>query len=138
MVTIGVLSKGRSLSWPLLRLAGIAASAQLVCGIRPYMGYAETKRKHADGPSRDHPIGVAPPWFVEEPVYVCRLAGLLQEVLVPWNSIGTQPCTVVIFLHLKFSNLSAAKLDLLDSYFLVRDSLVLAYVNVRGHFRTLS
>lgn len=62
MVTIGVLTKGRSSSWPLLRLAREAAAYQLVLRIRPYWRYIETQRNIADGPSRGFGIGHAPPW----------------------------------------------------------------------------
>ena len=65
LVTLGVLTKGRSASWPLLRLARQAAAIQLVLGIRPYWRYIETGRNHADGPSRGFPIGHAPAWVEE-------------------------------------------------------------------------
>ena len=61
-VSLGAVTKGRSASWPLLRLTRMAAACQLLCGIRPYVRYVESKRNHADGPSRGFPIGQAPPW----------------------------------------------------------------------------
>lgn len=65
MVSIGVLNKGRSPSWPLLRLARQATAVQLICEIRPYLRYVESKRNHADGPSRGFNVGVAPAWVQE-------------------------------------------------------------------------
>ena len=65
LVAIGALSKGRSPSWPVLRLCRMAAAVQLAAGIRPYFRWVPSKRNHADGPSRDFPIGVAPDWVVE-------------------------------------------------------------------------
>ena len=62
LVTLGVLTKGRSSSWPLLRLAREAACYQLVLGLRPYWRYIETDRNIADGPSRGFGLGHAPPW----------------------------------------------------------------------------
>ena len=62
LVTLGVLSKGRSSSWPLLRLAREAAAYQLVLNLRPYWRYIETDRNLADGPSRGFGLGHAPPW----------------------------------------------------------------------------
>ena len=62
LVSLGVLAKGRSASWPLLRLARQAAALVMTIGIRPYYRYVESKRNHADGPSRGSPIGVAPAW----------------------------------------------------------------------------
>lgn len=59
---LGVLTKGRSSSWPLLRLARQAAALQLGMGLRPYMRYIETDRSQADGPSRGFGIGHAPDW----------------------------------------------------------------------------
>ena len=61
LVTLGVLTKGRSSSWPLLRLAREACAYQLILGIRPYWRYIETSRNIADGPSRGYPVGHAPP-----------------------------------------------------------------------------
>ena len=60
LVAIGVLAKGRSSSPPLLRLARQAASVQLILGVRLYLRWVESKRNLADGPSRGHPIGIAP------------------------------------------------------------------------------
>ena len=62
LVGLGVITKGRSSSWPLLRLARQGAAIQLALGIRPYMRYVETSRNHADGPSRGFGIGHAPEW----------------------------------------------------------------------------
>ena len=61
LVALGVLTKGRSASWPLLRLARQAGAIQAVLEIRPYWRYVETARNHADGPSRGYGIGHAPP-----------------------------------------------------------------------------
>ena len=66
MVSIGTLSKGRSGSWSLLRLARMACSVVLACGFKAYYRYVESKRNHADGPSRGFPIGVAPEWVGEQ------------------------------------------------------------------------
>ena len=60
LVAIGVIAKGRSSSPPLLRLARAAAAVQMVLGVRPYMRWVESERNWADGPSRGHPVGVAP------------------------------------------------------------------------------
>ena len=65
LVAIGALAKGRSPSWPVLRLCRMAAAVQLACGIRPYWRWVPSKRNHADGPSRGFPIGVAPEWVIE-------------------------------------------------------------------------
>ena len=65
MVAIGALAKGRSPSWPILRLCRMAAAVQLATGIRPYWRWIQSKRNHADGPSRDFPLGVAPDWVSE-------------------------------------------------------------------------
>jgi hypothetical protein len=62
MVTLGVLVTGRSSSWPLLRLARMAAALQLAFDVRPYWRYIETARNVADGPSRGFGIGHAQPW----------------------------------------------------------------------------
>ena len=65
LVSLGVLTKGRSSSWPLLRLAREAAAYQLVLNLRPYWRYIETDRNVADGPSRGFGLGHAPPWAGE-------------------------------------------------------------------------
>ena len=65
MVALGVLTKGRSPSWPLLRLARQAAAGQVAVGLRCYCRYVETKRNCADGPSRGFGIGVAPQWATD-------------------------------------------------------------------------
>ena len=65
LVAIGALAKGRSASWPVLRLCRMAAAVQIACGIRPYLRWIPSKRNHADGPSRDFPIGSAPEWVIE-------------------------------------------------------------------------
>lgn len=61
LVTLGALAKGRSSSWPLLRLTGEAAALQLILDLRPYWRYIETDRNVADGPSRGYGVGHAPP-----------------------------------------------------------------------------
>lgn len=61
MVMLGALAKGRSSSWPLLRLTPEAAVLQLVLDLRPYWRYIETDRNVADGPSRGYGVGHAPP-----------------------------------------------------------------------------
>ena len=66
MVAIGCLAKGRSPSWVLLRLARMAAAVVLTCGLKPYYRYVQSKRNHADGPSRGFPVGVAPEWATEK------------------------------------------------------------------------
>ena len=65
LVALGVLAKGRSRSWPLLRLARQAAALILLFDVRLYLRYVESKRNHADGPSRGFPVGVAPAWVEE-------------------------------------------------------------------------
>ena len=65
LVTLGVLTKGRSSSRALLGLARSAAAMQLVLGLRPYWRHIETHRNHADGPSRGFPIGHAPAWAAD-------------------------------------------------------------------------
>ena len=65
LVAIGALAKGRSPSWPILRLCRMAAAVQLITGIRPYWRWIPSKRNHADGPSRGFPIGQAPEWIQE-------------------------------------------------------------------------
>ena len=52
LVVLGVLTKGRSSSWPLLRLARQAAPIAAVLQVRPIWRHVETTRNHADGPSR--------------------------------------------------------------------------------------
>jgi len=59
LVTLGVLSKGRSSSFPLLRLARQAAAYQLVCQIRPYLRWIPSSLNWADGPSRGEKMGLA-------------------------------------------------------------------------------
>ena len=66
MVAIGCLAKGRSPSWALLRLARMSAAVVLTCGLNPYYRSVESKRNHADGPSRGLPVGVAPEWATEK------------------------------------------------------------------------
>ena len=60
LVSLGVLSKGRSSSWPLLRLARQAGVCVLVARLRLYLRWVASERNHADGPSRDAPIGHHP------------------------------------------------------------------------------
>ena len=60
LVALGVLCKGRSSSYPLLRLARQAASVQLVLGVRLYCRHVESALNTADGPSRGQPVGAAP------------------------------------------------------------------------------
>ena len=62
LVSLGVLAKGRTSSWPLLRLARQGAALTMAFGFRVYYRYVESKRNHADGPSRGFPLGVAPAW----------------------------------------------------------------------------
>ena len=59
-VTIGVLAKGRSSSWGLLRQCRKLAALHLGLGITLVMRYIPTDRNLADGPSRGWRIGVAP------------------------------------------------------------------------------
>ena len=66
LVTIGVQSKGRPPSWPLLRLARQSSAILLACDIRLYMRYVETDRNHLDGPSRGFGLGHAPAWATEQ------------------------------------------------------------------------
>ena len=56
-VAIGVLSKGRSSSRPLNRLARRAAARRLAFQIVPIWRYVPTHRNHADAPSRNLPWG---------------------------------------------------------------------------------
>ena len=62
LVSLGVLAKGRTSSWPLLRLARQAGALTMAFGYRVYYRYVESKRNYADGPSRGFPVGVAPEW----------------------------------------------------------------------------
>ena len=62
LVSLGVLAKGRTSSWPLLRLARQGAALTMAFGFRVYYRYVESKRNYADGPSRGFPLGVAPAW----------------------------------------------------------------------------
>ncbi len=59
-VAIGVLSKGRSSSWGLLRQCRKLAALHLGLGITLVLRYVPTDRNLADGPSRGWRIGVAP------------------------------------------------------------------------------
>ena len=56
-VAIGVLSKGRSSSRPLNRLARRAAARRLAFQIVPIWRYVPTHRNHADALSRNLPLG---------------------------------------------------------------------------------
>ena len=62
LVSLGVLAKGRTSSWPLLRLARQGAALTMAFGFRVYYRYVESKRNYADGPSQGFPLGVAPAW----------------------------------------------------------------------------
>ena len=77
LVSLGALAKGRSRSWPILRLLRGAAAIQILCNIRPYWRYVESERNHADGPSRGHPIGQAPKWEKERDEHRARPAPLV-------------------------------------------------------------
>ena len=60
MAALGVISKGRSSSPPLLRLARQAASICLIYGIQLMARYIPSEVNPADGPSRSLPVGAAP------------------------------------------------------------------------------
>jgi hypothetical protein len=60
LVSLGVLAKGRSSSWPLLRLARQAAAPQLVLQIRFHGRHVRSALNAADGPSRQEAVGAAP------------------------------------------------------------------------------
>ena len=62
MVALGLVAKGRSDSWPLLRLSRQAGAIQLGVGLRAYCRHVEGKFNLADGPSRGFGVGQAPPW----------------------------------------------------------------------------
>ena len=59
LVSLGATLKGRSGSPPLLRLLRRMAAMVLASGVRIYPIWIESERNHADGPSRDQPIGQA-------------------------------------------------------------------------------
>jgi hypothetical protein len=59
-VVIGVFAKGRSSRGVLNFLARKIAALSSAFQIKFYWRYMRTHRNHADGPSRGHPIGVAP------------------------------------------------------------------------------
>ena len=59
MVTIGVLGKGRSSVYPLLRLARTAGCIQLVLGIKIYLRHVRSALNTGDGPSRGQSVGAA-------------------------------------------------------------------------------
>ena len=59
LVTIGCVSKGRSSSRPLLKVARMAGVIQLVCKVRPYFRWVASETNLADGPSRGEGVGVA-------------------------------------------------------------------------------
>lgn len=60
MAALGVLSKGRSSSPPLLRLARQAAAISLIFDIYPVVRYIPSEVNPADGPSRGVGVGAAP------------------------------------------------------------------------------
>ena len=59
LVSLGVLSKGRSSARALLHLARVAASVQLAFGILLYLRWVPSERNVADGPSRQVGLGAA-------------------------------------------------------------------------------
>ena len=76
---MGVISKGRSSSPPLLRLARQAAAISLVSGIFPTMvRYIPSEVNPADGPSRGLAVGAAPETLA---AHSDRLGRSLQEAM---------------------------------------------------------
>ena len=59
LVSLGAILKGRSGSPPILWLLRKMASLVIASGVRIYPIWIESERNHADGPSRDQPIGQA-------------------------------------------------------------------------------
>lgn len=59
LVSIGMLAKGRSPVYPLLRLARGAAAVQLVLGVRIYLRHVRSALNTGDGPSRGEKVGAA-------------------------------------------------------------------------------
>ena len=59
LVSLGVLSKGRSSAKALLHLARVAASVQLAFGILLYLRWVPSEKNIADGPSRQVGLGAA-------------------------------------------------------------------------------
>ncbi len=59
LAAIGALMKGRSSSWPMLRLGRTMAVIRLVTGIRLGARWVPSAMNYADGPSRGEKVGVA-------------------------------------------------------------------------------
>ena len=59
-VTIGAFAKGRSSVGVLNMLCRRVAALSFACRVKFHWRYIRTHRNHADGPSRGHPLGVAP------------------------------------------------------------------------------
>ena len=78
MAAMGVISKGRSSSPPLLRLARQAAAISLVFGIFPMVRYILSEVNPADGPSRGVAVGAAPE---TRAAHSDRLGRSLQEAM---------------------------------------------------------
>jgi hypothetical protein len=60
MVCLGAFLKGSSSSRGLLRLARQMASLAMGFGMKVALRFTPSGRNQADGPSRGHPVGVAP------------------------------------------------------------------------------
>ena len=78
MAAMGVISKGRSSSPPLLRLSRQAAAISLVFGIYPMVRYIPSEVNPADGPSRGVAVGAAPE---TRAAHADRLGHSLQEAM---------------------------------------------------------
>lgn len=57
--SLGVVQKGRSSAYPLLRQARMLAAMSLGLRVKVYARYLESERNPADGPSRLKAIGAA-------------------------------------------------------------------------------
>lgn len=63
LVSLGVLAKGRSALWPLLRLARQAAAIVMTFGIRPYYQYVEYKINTLTGLRADYRLASRQLWW---------------------------------------------------------------------------